>query len=155
MLIQSMSSHRRMAGHIASLSNPDQRVSQRAETCLIRYYGSRATELLILASHHPNPAVRFRAVWILGKSKDPRAFEAILKLTEDVDPRVRYDAVAALGELGDIRAFKPLKAIAVTSDPEHAVDTAARRSLKQLQEIKYQDNSDKSPSRRQLVSHTK
>src|SRR5579872_3031502 len=90
---------RRIKHHIANLNSPDQKVSARAEGYLIRYYGARALEQLTEACSHPNPVVRFRAVWALAYTHDPRAYETILHLADDADERVRYDATIALGIL--------------------------------------------------------
>ena len=99
---------RRISRHIATLSDPDQPKSYRAECRLIRF-GSKAVSQLIEAASSPDAQVRFRAVWALGKSRDPRSFETILRLTEDPDEAVAYDATLALAELGDARAVMPLQ----------------------------------------------
>lgn len=101
---------RRIERHIADLADCDQEKSFRAERRLIRF-GSKAVEHLIQAAHSPDPQVRFRSVWALGKVGDARAFEAILRLTHDMDERVAYDAILALGELGDLRAVPELRAM--------------------------------------------
>lgn len=87
-----------------------------AERYLIRWYGPRATEQLLAECGHPNPVVRYRAAWALGKTRDPRAFEGLLRLTSDEDEGVRYDATLALGELGDERAIPHLHRIWLEDD---------------------------------------
>ncbi len=107
----------RMAKWVADLSSSERKIAEHAEACLIRHYGGRSTELLIQACLDASPAVRFRAVWILGKSKDVRAFDSIVVLLEDPDPSVQYDAAYALGELGDPRGFEILRKV-IESKPE-------------------------------------
>ena len=94
----------RIQKHIAALNNSDQSLTLKAKNSLIRF-GSKAVEPLLSALSHPNPAVRFRVVWVLGISKDPRAFDAICSLLKDEDERVRYDATIVLGHHGDERAI--------------------------------------------------
>jgi HEAT repeat protein len=93
----------RISRHIENLNSPDEAISSRAEGYLMRYYGARALEPLIEACDHPNPVVRFRALWALAHTRDRRAYDPILRLM-----RVRYDATVALGVLGDLRAIEPL-----------------------------------------------
>src|SRR5260370_1376649 len=50
---------RRIQRHISALDSPDLEVAARAETYLIRYYGTRALEPLLAACDHSNPNVRF------------------------------------------------------------------------------------------------
>lgn len=107
---------KRILQHIENLNSLDFDTSCRAEGSLIRYYGSRALAPLIEACKHPNPTVRFRAVWALGQTRDPGAFETIVKLTEDPDERVRYDARIALGIHGDERALAILKSACLSND---------------------------------------
>jgi HEAT repeat protein len=98
----------RIRRHIDNLNSPDEAVSSRAEGYLMRYYGARALEPLIEACDHPNPVVRFRALWALAHTRDRLAYDTILRLMDDPDERVRYDATVALGVLGDLRAVEPL-----------------------------------------------
>jgi len=122
---------RRIQGHIRNLADPDDKTSYQAERRLMRF-GPRAVELLIVAATDPNPRVRFRAVWVLGKSRDLRAFPAILHLTRDPDGRVSYDATLALGELGDTRAVPHLTALVGQAGPEDALADAALSALRKL-----------------------
>ncbi len=123
---------KRIRRHIDALGDADQNISYRAERRLIRF-GPKAVDALLQAGDSPDPQVRFRAVWALGKSGDPRAFVAILRRTDDPDDRVRYDAVLALGELGDRRADAPLAALAAQQDRPDSVSGAARTALAKLQ----------------------
>jgi HEAT repeat protein len=117
----------RIRRHIENLASPDEGVSARAEGNLLRHYGVRALEQLIPACDHPNPVVRFRAVWVLGYTKDPRAFETILRLTDDPDERVRYDATIALGIHGEERAIPHLYWILLANDVTRPASTALAR----------------------------
>src|SRR5438067_9894688 len=107
---------KRIERHIANLDSLDEEVSARAQGYLIRYYGARAKDQLIGACGHPNPVVRFRAVWALGYAKDSEAYETILRLCGDPDEGVRYDATIALGILGDGRAIEPLSQMLLSND---------------------------------------
>ena len=117
----------RVQKHMIALDSPDQSLALKAENRLIRF-GSKAVEPLFSALSHPNPAVRFRAVWVLGFSKDPRAFNAICSLLEDEDERVRYDATIALGHYGDERAV-PLLWKLVQNRDDLSLGSAARIAL--------------------------
>ena len=123
----SRSTQARIAKHIANLNSPDQEVSRRAEDYLIRYYGARALEPLLAACDHPNPVVRYRAVWALACTHDSRAYETILRLIDDPDEGVRYDATLALGILGDRRAVRPLVEIALCDDATRPASGALAR----------------------------
>lgn len=94
---------RRIVRHIETLSSSNDKTAQNAERRLIRF-GTKAVEAFLVATSSPDPQVRYRAVWALGKIGDRRAFAAICALTEDADEAVRYDATLALGELADPRA---------------------------------------------------
>ncbi len=107
---------RRIAKHIANLGSESQEVAKRAEGNLIRHYGCRAFEQMVLLESDPNPQVRLRAAWVLGYSHDPRAFEMIVRLTSDPDPSVRYDCAIALGILGDQRAIPILSTLMTQAD---------------------------------------
>jgi HEAT repeat protein len=122
---------RRIKHHITNLNSPVEKVSSRAEDYLIRYYGSRASEQLMEACLHPNPVVRFRAVWALGYTHDPQAYETILHLMDDHEETVRYDATLALGILGDERAIEVLTRILLSNDETRpAADALSRMGIK-------------------------
>jgi HEAT repeat protein len=99
---------RRIETHIAALGEYDQDKAYQAERRLIRF-SSKAIGRLIEVAGSSDPQVRFRAVWVLGKSRDARAFETILRLTEDADASVAYDATLALAERGNLHALEPLR----------------------------------------------
>jgi HEAT repeat protein len=80
--VKRTSIQQRMTKHINDLDSADENVSARAEGYLIRYYGAKALEPLIVACSHSNPQVRFRSAWILGHTHDPRAFDPLLRLTQ-------------------------------------------------------------------------
>ena len=107
----SADTRRRIAGHIANLGSPDDETALRAEARLMRF-GARAVPQILAMVSDDSAQVRFRAAWILGKSRDPLAYPALAALTEDPDEAVRYDATLALGELGDARAVPFLKRLA-------------------------------------------
>src|SRR4051794_2413179 len=92
--------------YIADLNSSDPSVSEDAEISLLdalqRLRRSRpeAADLLIAATAHPNPTVRFRAVWALASTRLKQAYSAIVALVDDPDGAVRYDAVMALGRFG-------------------------------------------------------
>ena len=122
---------RRIRGHTAALGDPDQAISFRAQQRLIRF-GAKAVGQLIEAAASPDPQVRFRAVWALGKSRDPRAFETILRLTGDPDKAVAYDATLALGEMGDTRSVPRLQEMAARAEDERGLVGASRGALRKL-----------------------
>ena len=127
----SADTRRRIAGYIAYLGDADSRVAYNAERRLIRF-GAKAVEALLIAATDPDPQVRFRAVWALGKSQASRAFEVICALTEDADEAVRYDATRALGELGDLRAVPFLESLARQVTPKDCRWDPAIGALKRL-----------------------
>ena len=124
-------SERRIAGHIEALADSDPKVSFRAERRLIRF-GAKAIPQLIAEADSPNPQVRFRLAWVLGKTRDPAAFDTLCQLAKDVNSEVKYDAVLALGELGDPRAVPVLNGLAAQPDDEAAISSAARTALSRL-----------------------
>ena len=123
----------RIAGHIARLGDADSQIAHDAERRLI-HFGAKAIEALLMAASDPNPQVRYRAVWALGKSRAERAFEVICALTEDADEAVRYDATRALGELGDRRAVPFLKSLARRVTPKDCRWDPALWALKKLKD---------------------
>ncbi len=127
----SKDTRRRIQKHLAHLGSTDEAIAQKAERRLI-WFGRKAVEQVLPATFSPDPKVRFRAVWVLGKSQDERTLPAILRLTDDPDKRVRYDAVLALGESGHPQAVSALQAIRQrTSDPAQ-VASAAESALAKL-----------------------
>ncbi|MGV3720725.1 MAG: HEAT repeat domain-containing protein [Actinomycetota bacterium] len=131
LLRTSADTRRRLATHVAALEDPDADVAMRAEGRLIRF-GRKAVAPLIEAADHPDPRVRFRAVWVLGKIGDARALSTIQRLTEDADGRVAYDAVLSLGELGETEAIPKLWEIALRLNDQRELDSAARSALVKL-----------------------
>ncbi len=122
---------RRIAGHIGRLGDTDKQTAYHAERRLIRF-GAKAVEALLIAAAAPDPQVRYRAVWALGKSCESRALDVICALTEDADEAVRYDATRALGELGDLRAVPFLESLARRATPKDARWDPALGALKKL-----------------------
>ena len=129
----SVDTRNRIAGHIEALGSPNQKAGIRAEQRLFSF-GAKVVPQLIEVANSPDPQVRFRVAWVLGKSRDPAAFEALCRLADDEYPRVRYDAVLATGELGDERAAPVLKSIAALRDEEGATDSAAKAALSRLRQ---------------------
>lgn len=120
--IMSPDTVKRIENHIVALGDPNPTKSYQAERRLIRF-GSKAVPNLTEAAASPDPQVRFRAVWALGKIRDVYAYETILRLTQDADDAVAYDATLALAELGDVRALEPLRRMLKTMNgaPEIAL----------------------------------
>ncbi|MDQ2730057.1 MAG: GNAT family N-acetyltransferase [Armatimonadota bacterium] len=127
----SADTRRRIHKHIINLGSPDKTVSEEAERRLIRF-GPKAVEQVLGVAGSSDPQVRFRAVWILGKSRDERALPAILRLTDDPDGRVRYDAVMALGELGSPAAVPVLQQLKTRTGDPAEVSGAAHMALAKL-----------------------
>jgi HEAT repeat protein len=125
--ILSANTRKRIARHIENLDNLDSVVSVWAERLLIRF-GPKAVEAVLAVADDPDPQVRFRCAWILGKSRDPRAFPALTRLTKDPDERVSYDATLALGELGDTQAIHVLAEI-IANEPGGQLAGAATTAL--------------------------
>jgi HEAT repeat protein len=96
----------RVAKDIAALGSPNEEVARRAEHRLcrsaarLRRAGGKVIERLLEATGHPNPHVRFRALWVLAATRAPGAYNTVLALTRDPDAAVRYDAAMALGRFG-------------------------------------------------------
>ena len=110
---------RRIARHIANLSDADRAKVFRARRYLI-YYGVRAMPELIVACDHESPEVRLRAAWALAHSKHPDAYDSIRRLCSDSDEAVRYDCRVALGILGDERGLAALMLMIEEGDDEYA-----------------------------------
>ena len=100
---------------VERLGHTSDDVAVRAESRLI-LFGKMAIPQVLQVVDHPDPRVRFRAIWVLGRSRDPAVFEAVLSHVEDSDHRVAYDAMMALGQLGDSRAIPYLKLLAIKFD---------------------------------------
>ena len=117
---------------ITKLEHPSDDVAVKAERRLI-WLGKRTIPQMLPKINHADPRVRFRAVWVLGKTRDPAAFDAIRSCVEDSDHRVAYDAMMALGELGDSRAVPLLEALASKyhGHPD-SLDSAAKSALLKL-----------------------
>lgn len=127
----SADTRRRIGKHITNLANLDGDLACRAERNLIRFR-SKAVAQRIEAASSPDPQVRFRAVWALGKSRDARALDTIVGLTRDPDERVRYDAAMALGEFGDRRAVPVLLQLAKRPASRDGLESAAAMALSKL-----------------------
>ncbi|MDI6711551.1 MAG: HEAT repeat domain-containing protein, partial [Bacillota bacterium] len=65
---------------------------------------------LIAALEHPDPAVRRRAAWLLGRRRETGAVEALLAAVaaNAGDPYLLETVVEALGLIGDPRALGTL-----------------------------------------------
>jgi len=104
----SADTRRRISQHIANLGSLEENVAQKAESRLL-HFGKKAVGQLIAVVSSDKPQVRFRAIYLLGKSGDPDALPVILRFIDDPDEAVRYDAVMALGYLGDQLNWQELK----------------------------------------------
>lgn len=117
---------------IKKMEHPSDWVASKFTLRLSRMHGQAVSHVEPLIKH-ADPRVRYRAVWILGKSRDPDVFETILSCVEDPDHRVVYDALMALGDLGDRRAISYLRALADHFDDDpNGLDGAARIALTKL-----------------------
>lgn len=117
---------------IKKLGHPSDRVGGKAEQRLV-WLGRDAIREVQPLANHPNPQVRYRAVWILGKSRDPDFFETIVSKVGDPDHRVAYDAILALGELRDPRAIPHLQALPERhQDHPDGLESAALMALAKL-----------------------
>ena len=125
----SADTRRRINRHIANLGSVEENVAQKAESRLLRF-GKKAVGQLIGVVSSDNPQVRFRAVYLLGKSGDPQVLSVTLRFIDDPDETVRYDAVMALGYLGDRRAIPVLEEIALHREDPACVASAACMALK-------------------------
>ena len=122
----SADSRRRIARHIDDLGSDVETLAINAERHLIRY-GARAVDALMQAAlDSPNPQVRFRAVFALGKIGDSRALDCLMRCAQDSDPRVAHDAVVALGDLADPRAVTPLLELIDAVQEEENEDAVLR-----------------------------
>jgi HEAT repeat protein len=124
--------------YIADLEDPRQAVAARAEGRLLhaipRLRRSRkiVIDLLLASTAHPDPHVRYRAVWALGATRSPRAYSTILAMVQDPDERVRYDAAVALGRFGYVQAVESLIDLVSQEVREDSVDSAAAMALARL-----------------------
>jgi len=124
--------------YIADLEDPRQTVASRAQERLLdaipRLRGSQqvVVDLLLAATAHPDPHVRYRAVWALGATRSPRAYSTILARVQDLDERVRYDAAVALGRFGYVQAVESLIDLVRQAVREDSVDSAAAMALARL-----------------------
>jgi HEAT repeat protein len=89
-------------------------------------------ERLIEATAHPEPPVRYRALWVLAATHAPGAYPTVLALTSDPDPAVRYDAAMALGRFGYREAVQPLIALIRQGESDDSLGSAAGTSLMRL-----------------------
>jgi HEAT repeat protein len=89
-------------------------------------------EQLIEATTHPNPQVRYHALWVLAATHAPGAYSTVLALTKDPDGAVRYDAAMALGRFGYTEAVGPLIALVRQGESDDSLGSAAGTSLMRL-----------------------
>ncbi|MCG6926625.1 MAG: HEAT repeat domain-containing protein, partial [Acidobacteria bacterium] len=75
----------------------DSRAVQRAARGALARMGDSAVPALAGAAEGPEPAVRWQAVWALGRIGGPAADEALVRFEEDEDWRVRNE-IAAIRE---------------------------------------------------------
>jgi hypothetical protein len=86
-----------------------------ARLFMIRFFtihAHQAVPALISKTEDPDPLVRTRALYQLGRLKDTRALEACRKATRDSSWRVRAAAVRALGDMLDqerLEILEPMK----------------------------------------------
>jgi HEAT repeat protein len=63
---------------------------------------------LVKDLQNADPAMRLRAIRVLGATKSPMAFEPLSDLTGDESADIKAETAKALGNLGDRRALQPL-----------------------------------------------
>lgn len=129
---------KRVTNDLALLGSPNKGVALLAEHRLLRSAarlrraGGKVIEALIEATRHPNPQVRFRALWVLAATHAPSACATVLALTSDPDAAVRYDAAMALGRFGYVEAIGPLVNLVCQGESEDSLGSAAGMSLHRL-----------------------
>ncbi|WP_395143618.1 HEAT repeat domain-containing protein [Armatimonas sp.] len=122
---------RRIAWHLVNLASDDNATATQAELRLLRF-GKKAIRQLLELVASENPCVRFRVVYLLGKTGEQELFPMVASFIHDPDAHVRYDAVMSLGYLGDPRAIPLLEELATQSDDPACVASAACMSLVQF-----------------------
>ena len=119
---------RRIAGHLVNLASDDDATATQAELRLLRF-GNKAIGQLLALVGSENPRLRFRVVYLLGKTGESEVFPVVASFVYDPDDFVRYDAVMALGYLGDPRAIPLLEELATQWDDPACVASAACMAL--------------------------
>ena len=106
---------------VRALGDEDYFKRQSAAWRLVEAGGEAVAPLLAALGGDPDPQVRFKAAWALGKIGDERGLEPLARaLLEDEDPAVREWAASALEAIGDPRAVPPL-AQSLATDPSREV----------------------------------
>jgi HEAT repeat protein len=128
----------RVTKDIAALGSPKEEAAFRAKRRLfrsaarLRRAGGSVIERLVEATTHPNPQVRYHALWVLAATRAPGAHTTILALTHDPDAAVRYDAAMALGRFGYGEAVEPLLDLIRQGESDDSLGSAAGTALMQL-----------------------
>ena len=128
-----MRAKRNVATLIARLGSADDAEAAEAEDYLIDE-GASAVEPLVDATRSPDPRVRFRAVWALGKIGDLRGVEAVIQLTHDEDEQVSYDAIMALGKFPSAEVIPNLLNWLRQPNTESSLPSAAGTALIEIGE---------------------
>lgn len=129
-----------LAGCASSASAPDAAETTRpaartfaspeeAEAALLHAEDRRAFDLSLLfsAAQSPDPAVRARAAWAVGRIGDERGGQILTRLLADSSPRVRSAAGFGAQILGDPSLTSDL--IPKLSDPDGAVVRGAAKAI--------------------------
>jgi len=69
-------------------------------------------------ARRPEPRVRVRALWALGRMARPEAVSILVKAVSESDPRIRQAGLRALGESGSAAAIPALLQAVGTGDPD-------------------------------------
>ena len=80
-------------------------------------------------ARRPEPRVRVRALWALGRLPRPEAVSILVKAVSESDPRIRQAGLRALGESGSAAAIPALLQAAGARDPDPQERTLALSGL--------------------------
>jgi len=97
-----------------------------AAVATLASYGQRAIPAAAALLTHKDPAVRARAVAVLGRVAHPDAIPALVRALADADPAVRAASAKTLGMKGQV-AVQPL--IGALEDPDPSVRASAAQAL--------------------------
>jgi hypothetical protein len=96
---------------VKALDDSDTAVRLSAMDSLL-IYGERsraaATSVRAILKQQPDPAVRRRAIALVGTIKDEEAVPILVEALDAPQPEIRLEALRSLGRLGDAIATKPI-----------------------------------------------
>ena len=82
-------------GIMRNIASQDDRIGSIASQEILKHCNDTIEPLIGLIGH-PNPQVRYRIAWMLGKITDAVSLKVLVAMTMDRDERVSYDAFMAL-----------------------------------------------------------